>query len=198
MWAMSRQAWLVFGGLGCGALLLVLVMCGGGGFMAYQAFSATSAEVSADIDALLTAARGDDFPATYETETTPEFQKACSKAEYQRIGEAIARLGALKSKTSKGFNVMHKNGKTTADVNYQAQFEQGPAAIAAKMQKLDGQWKVVALNVTSSVFMQDIATLTCPKCKGVFSPGAKFCPHCGEAVEAQGKAVEKMPEDDSP
>ena len=43
---MSRTGWLVFGGLGFGALVVVLVLCGGAGFFLFRAGSAVNAEIS--------------------------------------------------------------------------------------------------------------------------------------------------------
>lgn len=190
---MSRQSWMVLGGLGCGGLLLVVVLCGSGGYLLFRTASASQAEISAEVDALLSAAHDGDFEDTYLTSTTPEFQKATTAAQYQQIGEGIARLGALKSKTPTRFFVSQKNAKTTADVSYRAEFEHGPATIHVKVQKVGRKWKLVGININSPLFTQDIATLTCPNCDGAYSPSAKFCPHCGKPVPEK---AEQEPEGD--
>jgi hypothetical protein len=190
---MSRQTWWIVGGLGCGVVaMLGIVLCGGGGYLLYRSMSASQAEISADMDRLFAAAHEGKFADTYQTSTTPEFQKVMNADQYRQMGEMFARLGALKSKTSGRFNMSQRNAETTADVSYNAQFERGPATITARLRRVEGRWKLVNLNVNSPVFMKDIATLICPHCQGAYSPGAKFCPHCGKEVPE--KPIEKPAE----
>ncbi len=94
---MSRQTWLILSGLGCGGVLLLLVLCGGGGYLLFRTVGAAQAAVSAEVNALLSAAHSGNFAATYSTATTSEFRKAVTEDEYRQLGEAIGRLGALKS-----------------------------------------------------------------------------------------------------
>jgi hypothetical protein len=67
---MSRQIWLILVGLGCGGVLLFLVLCGGGGYWLFRTVGAAEAEVSAEVDALLSAAHNGDFADTYSTAAT--------------------------------------------------------------------------------------------------------------------------------
>lgn len=164
--------------------LLLVVSCAG---LLFMGFKNTDANISPRIDAMFSAIENDTFAETYETETTQDLRNAATKEQYEALGNAIAvRLGALQSKSLRGFNMRQLNAASYVDVTYNAAFEKGNGTIVAKLKNQGGKWKFVTFRVNSPVFEQDIATATCSSCGEPHSANARFCPSCGAGVTSAG------------
>src|SRR4029079_1127895 len=161
--------------VGCGVLgVAMIAACGG---LLYLGYNAANTSVGPEIDRLFAAIDDGTFPETYESATTQEFRSATSKEQYAQIGKAVStRLGRLKSKSLKSFNMRQHNADSYVDVSYDGQFEKGSGQVLAKMKREKGQLKLVNFRVNSSVFTQDIATAKCPKCGAPHAASARFCP----------------------
>lgn len=169
-------------------IAIVLGLCGGIGVLligscaglVYVNFKNTDAMVSPRIDAMFTAIERNTFADTYDNETSNELRDVVSKEQYESMGNAIAlRLGKLKSKTIRGFNMRQRNAESYVDVTYDATFEKGNGTVTARLKKQGGDWKFISFRVNSPVFEQDIATQKCPSCNQPHASNAKFCPSCG-------------------
>ena len=172
-----------------GLFLSVVVLCAGSLFFAFRAMDSS---ISPMIDELFVAIEDDKFAETYDTHTTPEFQKVASREQYVQIGQMIkTRLGKLKSKTMSRFNVQQRNASQFADVAYNGTFEKGTGTITAKLRKVGDRWQLVAFHVNSPEFTKDLVTAKCPHCGQPHTADAKFCPKCGKALTAEAeKAAE--------
>jgi hypothetical protein len=158
----------------------MLALCGG---LLYVGYRSASESATPQIDRLFAAIEEGTFAETYETMTTQEYRNITSKEQHADIGNAIAtRLGPLKSKSLKGFNLRQVNANSFLDVEYNATFEKGPGTIAAKLKSEGGQWKLVTFRVQSPEFQKDLATAKCSKCGAPHAADAKFCPNCGAAI----------------
>jgi len=171
----------------------MIAACGGLLFLGYNT---ANKSVGPEIDRLFAAIDDGTFPQTYETATTQEFRSATSKDQYADIGKAVStRLGRLKSKSLKNFNMRQHNADSYVDVVYDAQFEKGTGQILAKMKREKGQLKLVNFRVNSPIFTQDIATAKCPKCGAPHASSARFCPSCGAQLsDDAGATSEKTPD----
>ncbi len=180
--------------VGCGVAGIALIAACGG--LLYLGFKTANSSVGPEIDRLLAAIDDGTFPETYETATTQEFRAATSKDQYAQIGKAVStRLGRLKSKSLKRFNMQQHNADSYVDVSYDAQFEKGTGQILAKMKRENGQMRLVNFRVNSPVFQQDIATAKCPKCGAPHAASARFCPSCGARLsDDAATAPEKTPD----
>src|SRR4029078_10449385 len=122
---------------GCGLLgVVMLIACGGLLFMGYR-----TAQKSAgpEIDRLFAAIADGTFADTYESATTSEFRRVTTKEQYDDIGKTVsARLGRLKSKSLKSFNMRQHNADTYLDVVYEAQFDNGKGQIASQLKREGG------------------------------------------------------------
>ncbi len=180
--------------VGCGVAGIALIAACGG--LLYLGFKTANSSVGPEIDRLLAAIDDGTFPETYETATTQEFRAATSKDQYAQIGKAVStRLGRLKSKSLKRFNMQQHNADSYVDVSYDAQFEKGTGQILAKLKRENGQMRLVNFRVNSPVFQQDIATAKCPKCGAPHAASARFCPSCGARLsDDAATAPEKTPD----
>jgi hypothetical protein len=188
---MSTGKTIAIVGIGCGVVgVAMIVACGG---LLYLGYKTANTSVGPEIDRLFAAIDDGTFAETYETATTQEFRAATSKAQYAEIGKAVStRLGPMKSKSLKSFNMRQYNADSYVDVTYDAQFEKGNGQILAKMKREKGQLKLVNFRVNSPVFQQDIATAKCPKCGAPHASSARFCPSCGARLtDDAGTKVEK-------
>jgi len=188
---MSTGKTIAVVGIGCGILGVAMIAgCGG---LLYLGFKTANTSVGPEIDRLFAAIDDGTFAETYETATTQEFRAATSKEQYAGIGKAVStRLGPIKSKSLKNFNMRQHNADSYVDVIYDAQFEKGSGQILAKMKRENGQLKLVNFRVNSPVFQQDIATAKCPKCGAPHASSARFCPSCGVRLsDDAGTKVEK-------
>jgi hypothetical protein len=168
----------------CGCLgVLAVIGCGG---LLYLGYRTANDSVSPTIDQLFAAIESGSFADTYETKTTPEFQSVTSKEQYGEIGQAIsARLGKLKSKSLRGFNMRQHNADSLVDVTYGAAFEKGEGTIVAQLKRNAGEWKIVSFRVNSPIFQQDMATQRCAKCGAPHAKAARFCPACGAKIDVE-------------
>src|SRR5437762_2518124 len=123
--------------VGCGvAGIAIIAACGG---LLYLGYKTANTSVGPEIDRLFAAIDDGTFAETYETATSQEFRNATSKDQYAQIGKAVStRLGRLKSKSLKSFNMRQHNADSYVDVAYDAQFEKGPGQILAKMKREKG------------------------------------------------------------
>jgi hypothetical protein len=164
----------------CGVLMVA--SCGGLLFLGYRS---ANTSVTPEIDRLFAAMEGGRFAGTYETDTTQEFRQITSKEQYADIGKAISlRLGPLKNKSMKSFNLRAVNTNSFADVSYDATFEKGSGTIVAKLRREEGKWKFVSFQVNSPVFQQELATEKCANCGAPHPRSARFCSACGAAIGA--------------
>jgi hypothetical protein len=172
-------------------IAIVLVVCGGLGVMTigscvgllYMGFKTANASVEPEINRLFAAIENETFANTYDTDTTQEFRKITSREQYADIGKVIAtRLGHLKNKSLRSFNMRQLNADSFVDISYNATFEKGNGTITAKMKRAGGEWKLVSFHVGSPVFEQDLATAKCTKCGAPHTRNARFCPSCGTAI----------------
>jgi hypothetical protein len=172
----------------CGALFIATVAsCAGVLFFAYRSMDTA---VSPAVDEMFAAIDNDSFVDTYDTHTTAEFKKTVTRAQYERLGQAIKnRLGTLKSKSLHQFNVRQFNADVFADVAYNATFEKGSGTITAKLKKEAGQWRFVGFHVESPAFQQDLATRKCPHCGEPHAANARFCPKCGKQLTEEKKSI---------
>ncbi len=167
-------------GLCGGAVLLLIVICGG---LLYSGYRNADASISPKIDAMFAAIANHQSADSYAGDTTPELKKLVTKEQFVAMNEAInLRLGKLKSKTLRGFKMKQHNADSYMDVTYAAVFEKGQGTVTATLKKNDGDWKFVGFRVNSPVFEQDIASQKCPSCGQPHSAKAKFCPSCGAAM----------------
>ena len=189
----SKIVGLVLGGCGC-LTIIGLLSCGGLLFVGYKAATDSAGP---EVDHLFTTIESGTFADTYETDTTPEFRKLTSKEQYADIGNAVqARLGRLKSKSLKTFNMQQQNADSLIDVQYNGEFENGKGTIFAKLKKDGEKWKLVSFRVNSPVFEQDLATAKCPKCGAPHAAAAKFCPACGASLKEEKPTAEAPAGDD--
>jgi hypothetical protein len=191
---MSTGKTLAVIGIGCSVLGVALIaVCGG---LLYSGYQTATSSVGPEIDRLFTAMANGTFPETYTTATTSEFRSATSKEQYAEIGNAVStRLGKLKTKSLKSFNMQQQNASSYVDVTYDASFEKGAGQIIAKLTQEDGEWRLVNFRVNSPVFQQDIATAKCPKCGAPHASGARFCPACGAPLTDDAGAKPEKPAD---
>jgi hypothetical protein len=87
------------------------------------------------------------------------------------------KFGPLKSKTMSSCQMRTINGRSYADVTWQAEFEKARGTLSAKLEKVSGRWQLAGININSS----DIK-LQCPNCGADHAFDAKFCPKCGKAL----------------
>src|SRR5262245_55495304 len=118
---MSSGKTIAIVGIGCGVVgVAMIAACGG---LLYLGFKTANTSVGPEIDRLFAAIDDGTFAETYETATTQEFRSATSKEQYADIGKAVAtRLGPMKSKSLKNFNMRQHNADSYVDVSYDAQF----------------------------------------------------------------------------
>jgi hypothetical protein len=189
----SKVLGAVLGGCGC-LTIIGLLSCGGLLFFGYRAATDSAGP---QIDRMFAAIENGTFGDTYETDTTPELRAVASKQQYEDIGNAVAaRLGRLKSKSLKSFNMRQHNADSLIDVTYDAEFENGKGTITAKLKREGDKWKFVAFHVNSPVFQQDLATAKCPKCGEPHTAAAKFCPSCGAPLTSEKLNAEATPSDE--
>ena len=188
---MSTGKTIAIVGIGCGIIGVAMISACGG--LLFLGFKTANSSVGPEIDRLFAAIDDGTFTETYETATTQEFRAATWKEQYADIGKAVStRLGSMKSKSLKNFNMRQHNADSYVDVSYDAQFEKGSGQILAKMKRENGQLKLVNFRVNSPVFQQDIATAKCPKCGAPHASSARFCPSCGARLsDDAGTKVEK-------
>lgn len=176
-------------GIGCGAMLLLTVMCGGAGYFFVRSAFSGAGEVSQITDELIQSMNDGSFAESYQTQMAPEFREETSPEAYERFADQIrTQLGALRSKTISSINMNQKNAVSFADVQYQATFEKGKGTIRVKMKRYGGKWLVLAFRIDSAALTKDIPSKTCPKCQGAYAPDARFCPHCGAALNGDSDA----------
>ena len=145
------------------------------------------ANLSPTIDELFAAIENDSFASTYDSHTSPEFRRAATREQYEQIGLTIkTRLGSLKSKTLRQFNMRQMNASRYADVVYNGVFEKGSGVISGRFVKQGDRWLIVAFNVSSPEFQKDLATQNCPHCGAAHTSSAKFCPGCGKPLADDG------------
>jgi hypothetical protein len=157
--------------------VLVIAACAG---LIYMGYRSTDVAVSPKVDDLFEAIADDRFAETYETETTPEFRAVTTRQQYEALGRAIRnRLGALQSKSMRGFKMRQVNANSYMDVSYAATFEKGTGTITATMKKLGDDWKFVSFYVSSPEFLKDAPTTKCGSCGKTVDASARYCPSCG-------------------
>jgi hypothetical protein len=191
---MSTGKTIAIVGVGCGVVgVAMIATCGG---LLYLGYKTANTSVGPEIDRLLASIEDGTFAETYETATTQEFRSATTRDQYADIGKAVStRLGRLKNKSLKSFNMRQHNADSYVDVAYDAQFEKGSGQILAKMKRENGLLKLVNFRVNSPVFQQDIATAKCPKCGAPHAASARFCPTCGAQLsDDAGTNAEKSPD----
>ena len=141
----------------CGALFAAAIVSCAGFFLV--AFRGMDTAISLTIDELFAAIDNDSFAETYDTRTTVELQKAITREQYEELGRKIkTRLGRLKSKTLRQFNVRQFNANRYADVAFNATFENGTGEIGCRFKKDGERWLLVDFHVNSPEFQKDLAT----------------------------------------
>jgi hypothetical protein len=191
---------LALGGAGLMGLVLI-VSCAGLLLVGFRSAAAANGEISTAVDDLMRAAASGNFAQTYQSATTPEFRQKTSAAEYTKVGDLIkTQLGALQSKQVLRVNMRQINANSFTDVSYQGTFERGAATINATLKRSGSRWLFVALHINSPAFQNDLPDQTCPKCSCKYAKSARFCPHCGAALQAEEQAtsVEKQSSATSP
>jgi hypothetical protein len=173
----------------CGVLLITAIaLCAGFYFLAFRNMDAT---LSPTIDELFSAIDNGTFAETYDTHTSSELKKAVTREQYEEIGLMIkTRLGSLKSKSLRQFNVRQINANRYADVAYNANFEDGSGTFSGRFIKDGERWLVVSFYVNSPEFQKDLATGKCPHCGEPHSSNAKFCPKCGKPLASDQPVTE--------
>jgi hypothetical protein len=176
-------------GIGCGALLLLTLMCGGAGYYFVRSAVSVSGEASQATDAFFRHMTSGTAAESYQTLTTPEFRGQTSQQAYEQMAAQIrTQLGPLRSKTMARINLRQQNASSLADVVYQARFEKGSGTINLTFKRTGGKWLVQGFRVDSAALMKGIPSETCLKCGGTYAAGARFCPHCGAALSNKDKA----------
>ena len=165
----------------CGALFIAAVAsCAGFFFLSVRNLNAT---LSPTIDELFAAIDNDTFAETYDTRTTSELRKAVTREQYEELGLTIkTRLGTLKSKTLRQFNVRQFNADKYADAVYNANFENGSGTISGRFKQVGERWLVVSFHVNSPEFQKDLVTGKCARCGEPHTSNAKYCPKCGKPL----------------
>jgi hypothetical protein len=165
----------------CGALFIAAIAsCAGFFFLTFRNMDAT---LSPTIDELFAAIDNDTFAEMYDTHTSSELQKTVTREQFEELGLTIeTRLGSLKSKSLRQFNVRQNNANRYADVVYNATFENGSGTISGRFKKDGDRWLVVSFHVNSPEFQKDLTTGKCPHCGEPHTSNAKFCPKCGKPL----------------
>ena len=167
----------------CGALFIAIAACAGVFFFTFRDMHAT---LSPTVDELFAAIEDGSFAATYDTHTTPELRQTVTREQYRDLGLTIkTRLGALKSKSLRQFNVRQMNAVGYADVAYNATFENGTGTISGRFKKVGDQWLIISFHVNSPEFQKDLATGKCPHCGEPHASSAKYCSKCGKALKGE-------------
>ena len=160
--------------------IVAIASCAGFFFLTFRNLDTT---LSPTVDELFAAIDNDTFADTYDTHTTAELQRTVPREQYKDLGLTIkTRLGALKSKSLRQFNVRQFNANRYADVVYNATFENGSGTISGRFKKEGDRWRVVSFHVNSPEFQKDLATRKCPHCAEPHPSNAKFCPKCGKPL----------------
>src|SRR5262245_22805775 len=119
-------------GFGCLTIIMDAACAG----LLFTGYRAAQASAGPEIDRMFAAMEDGTFAETYESATTQEFRNVTSKDQYSDIGKAVStRLGRLRSKSLKRFNMQQHNADSFIDVVYDAQFEQGGGQIIAKLKR---------------------------------------------------------------
>ena len=165
----------------CGALFIAaIVSCAGFFFLTFRNMDAT---LSPTIDELFAAIDNDTFAEMYDTHTSSELQKTVTREQFEELGLTIeTRLGSLKSKSLRQFNVRQNNANRYADVVYNATFGNGSGTISGRFKKDGDRWLVVNFHVNSPEFQKDLTTGKCFHCGEPHTSNAKFCPKCGKPL----------------
>ncbi len=186
---MSNRNVFIGIGIGCGAMLLLTVMCGGAGYFFVRSAYSAAGEISQVTDEVIQSMNDGSFAESYQTQMAPEFRQATSPEAYERLADQIrTQLGRLRSKTMSRINMNQKNAASFADVQYQATFEKGKGAIQVRLKRYGGKWLVLAFRIDSAALTKDIPSKTCPECQGAYADGSRFCPHCGAALKDDNDA----------
>jgi hypothetical protein len=135
-------------------------------------------ELTPACEAYLASTQAGNYREAYD-QVAPGFREAVPNFEdYSRFERVIrARMGRLHSKTRTGVQVF----PSEAHLTYNAVFEKGPGTIAFKLLKVDGNWKVLAVNYNSALLT---VPLHCPACGSRNPLHARHCSACGAALEA--------------
>jgi hypothetical protein len=177
-------------------VLLVLAACAGVGVVTlgccggllYWGYTQADASISPQVDELFARMEDGTFADTYETDTTEAFRNQTTREQYADIGNAVKnRLGPLKSKSMRSYNVRQFNAQSTIDATYAAKFAHGDGTIVVRYAQDGDQWKIEGLRVNSPLFEQDLATATCPHCGAAHAKDARFCPECGKELAAAAR-----------
>ncbi|HVX61948.1 MAG TPA: hypothetical protein VHC19_15130, partial [Pirellulales bacterium] len=97
---MSNRNVFIGIGIGCGAMLLLTVMCGGAGFFFMRSAFSASGEISRITDDVIRSMNDGSFAESYQTQLAPECRQATSLEAYERLADQIrTQLGPLRSKT---------------------------------------------------------------------------------------------------
>jgi hypothetical protein len=186
---MSNRNVFIGIGVGCGAMLLLTVMCGGAGYFFVRSAFSASGEISQITDDVIRSMNDGSVAESYQTQMAPEFRQAASPEAYERLANQIrTQLGPLRSKTMSRINMHQKNAASFADVQYQATFEKGKGTIHLRLKRYGGKWLVQGFHVNSTALTKDIPSKTCPKCQGAYADGSRFCPHCGASLSSESEA----------
>lgn len=172
----KKSRWKIWLGLGIGGLLLVIAVCAGG-------FSwlilGGKAEVEPAVEAFLTQVESEDYTGAYNS-LGPEWKTKDTQVSFEHLEKVIRlTMGSMQSKTFEGFHIDWKNGKSVAEITYNAIFTKGGGELALTLMKSTGTWKVVGHRVNSPLFVK---TLTCPHCKTVQDGMGEYCSKCGKKM----------------
>jgi ssDNA-binding Zn-finger/Zn-ribbon topoisomerase 1 len=180
--------------LGCGLLVVLVALCGGG-FALFMAQG--KAKIDPVAEAFVQKLNAKDYSGAYAS-IGPEWKKIQEPAKFEEFLTLIHDvMGSCQSKSVTSMNFKSLGSGSTAQVVYSAKFTNGSGTIRASFTNSSGPWKVVGWRVESPLFKQ---ALTCPKCNQTSKNLAKFCPSCGaplvgkDATGAAEKPDSKTPE----
>lgn len=165
----------------CAVLALTaFASCAG---LLYFSFRNMDASVSPVIDELFAAMEGDSFGSTYGKLMSEEYRQATTLEQHEAIGRTIhVRLGRLKSKSIRQFQIRGTPSGTYATVAYAATFEKGSCTISAQLKKVGEKWQIVGINANSSELQKGMVAALCRHCGEPHTADAKFCPKCGKLL----------------
>lgn len=188
---------IVIGFIGVAVLgLMALVSCAG---LLFFAFRGLDSSISPAVDKLFAAIDQDRIDQYYDSNTSSDFQQATTREQLADLAKLIkTRLGPLKSKSMRQFNVRQVNANQFAEINYNATFEHGSGTIAIRMKRDAGDWQLVSFTVNSPEFDKDRASGKCPLCGEPHTATAQFCPKCGKPLREKPKAEESAKPPEAP
>ncbi len=172
----SSRNIVIFGVVGCIAVLALIAVCGGGfGYFLYQGKVATDTaldEFQGKLDAK-------DYASAYAL-IAPEWQATQTQEQFDELFSMIDDvMGKYKSRSVVNFNVNHTNGNGIANAVYKVDYEKGTAQLTLALKESGGRWRVLGYRLNSDNFEK---RLKCPSCGFQNQNLGKFCTNCGKPL----------------